>query len=172
MVILFGSRAKGIPTPAPDSDLDLAVMGGAASSVECFRALAEVFPQYPLDMVSLSDADPLLRHEIMGTGILLHGDPDLFCEYKAYAYGILWIPPISVRWRRCYSRKRWPTSTGNFMLRPEIVQRKIQLIADNLVRLVRFKGGIWASGSRRALFCFRAGKAPARQEGEFFGKLF
>jgi hypothetical protein len=54
--------------------------------LDCYADLAEVFRRYSLDLVRLEDADPLLRHEILHQGILLRGDPDLFCEYRAYAY--------------------------------------------------------------------------------------
>ncbi|MBL8501919.1 MAG: hypothetical protein JNL78_00655 [Rhodocyclaceae bacterium] len=45
-----------------------------------------MFPDYSLDAVFLSDADPLFRWEIMRDGLLLHGDPIEFLEYRAFAY--------------------------------------------------------------------------------------
>ena len=87
LVVLFGSRAKGRPPPAPDSDVDIAVLGmPVARSQDGFEALSEVFPDHPLDVVRLEDADPLFRQEIMHKGVLLWGDPNLFCDYRAYAY--------------------------------------------------------------------------------------
>jgi predicted nucleotidyltransferase len=86
MVVAFGSRATGRPVPTPESDLDLAFLGGQASLPTCLRELGPVFPQHDLDLVQLDQADPLLRHEIMRSSVLLYGDPDLYCEYKAYAY--------------------------------------------------------------------------------------
>lgn len=86
MVVAFGSRATGRPIPTPESDLDLALLGGQASQQACLEELGQVFPAHNLDFVELGRADPLLRYEIMRTSVLLHGDPDLYCEYKAYAY--------------------------------------------------------------------------------------
>lgn len=87
LVVLFGSRARGRPPPAPDSDVDIAVLGmPEARYRDGFEALYEVFPEHPLDVVRLENADPLFRHEIMHQGVLLWGDPILFSEYRAYAY--------------------------------------------------------------------------------------
>ena len=87
LVVLFGSRAKGSPPPAPESDVDIAVLGMPEARLwDGFGALYEVFPDHPLDVVRLENADPLFRHEILHKGILLWGDPILFSEYRAYAY--------------------------------------------------------------------------------------
>lgn len=86
-VVLFGSWATSRPVPGPESDVDVAVLGCPAQKLwECAAALAEAFPAQALDIVRLEDADPLLRHEVMQRGIMLWGDPDQFCEYRAYAY--------------------------------------------------------------------------------------
>ena len=86
MVVAFGSRVTGRPVPRPESDLDLALLGGQASLESCLEELGHVFPRHELDLVRLDRADPLLRYEIMRSAVLLHGDPDLYCEYNAYAY--------------------------------------------------------------------------------------
>lgn len=87
LIVLFGSWAKGNPPPGPNSDVDIAVLGLAdAEFWDGFKALSRAFQDYPLDVVLLEHADPLLRHEIMHKGILLWGDVDLFSEYRAYAY--------------------------------------------------------------------------------------
>lgn len=87
LVILFGSRARGSPAPTPDSDIDIAILGLPKSRYwDCLRALGEVFRELPLDVVRLENADPLFRHEVMHKAILLWGDPDLFSEYRAFAY--------------------------------------------------------------------------------------
>jgi uncharacterized protein len=52
----------------------------------CHEALADVFPDAPLDLVLLPDADPLFRWEITRAGVLLWGDPLDFLEYRAFAY--------------------------------------------------------------------------------------
>ncbi len=87
LVVLFGSRARGRPAPAPDSDVDIATLGLAPTHYwDCHRLLSQVFRKYPLDLVRLENSDPLFRHEVMHKAILLWGDPDLYCEYRAYAY--------------------------------------------------------------------------------------
>lgn len=86
MLVAFGSRVTGRPVPTPESDLDLAVLGGQVGLQACLEELGKVFPQHDLDIIQLGRADPLLRHEIMRSAVLLYGDPDLYCEYKAYAY--------------------------------------------------------------------------------------
>lgn len=89
-VVLFGSRVTGRPQPTAESDLDLAVRLGRADAGARFwdvrEAFAGVFAGYSLDLVLLDTADPLLRWEAMGPGVLLAGDVDEFLEYRAYAY--------------------------------------------------------------------------------------
>lgn len=90
MLVAYGSRAGGRPGPTPESDLDLALRGPGPPSWDrlsvCLRRLGDVFPDYPLDLVFLGEADPLFRWEIMGNGMLLFGDPLAFLEYRAFAY--------------------------------------------------------------------------------------
>lgn len=86
MLVAFGSRVTGRPLPTAESDLDLAVLGGQAGLLACLEELGKVFPQHDLDIIQLGQVDPLLRHEVMRSAVLLYGDPDLYCEYKAYAY--------------------------------------------------------------------------------------
>jgi uncharacterized protein len=90
LVVLFGSRATGMPPPPPESDLDVAVLGSRGGAPVtfwgCYRELAEVFGGMDLDLVLLHEADPLLRWEIMSRGSLLCGDPDEFLEYRAFAF--------------------------------------------------------------------------------------
>ncbi len=87
LIVLFGSHARGRPQPGPESDVDVAVYGCPRDRYwECYRAINEAFGRVELDLVRLEDADPLCRHEIMHAAILLEGDPDFFCEYRAYAY--------------------------------------------------------------------------------------
>ena len=85
LVVLYGSYAKR--HASAESDLDIAVHGCPAEKFwECYMSLSELFRGYSLDMVRLEDADALFRHEIMRDGVLLYGNPDLFCEYRAFAY--------------------------------------------------------------------------------------
>lgn len=85
LVVLYGSYARR--RADQQSDLDIAVLGCPPERFwDCYEILSDVFSLYSLDMVRLEDADPLFRHEIMRVSVLLYGDPDLFCEYRAYAY--------------------------------------------------------------------------------------
>jgi predicted nucleotidyltransferase len=85
LVVLYGSHAKH--RAGPESDLDIAILGCQAEEfLDCYSDLAEVFQRYSLDLARLEGAYPLLRHEITHQGVLFWGDPDLFCEYRAYAY--------------------------------------------------------------------------------------
>lgn len=90
MLVAYGSRAGGAREPAPDSDLDLAILGrgfhGWESLSACLKGLENVLGHYSLDVVFLSEADPLFRWEIMRDGLLLFGDPIEFQEYRAFAY--------------------------------------------------------------------------------------
>ncbi len=87
MIVLYGSHARRKPPPGPDSDLDLAILGCPTDRFwTCLQALSAQFPDHPVDLVRLEDADPLLRHEIMSVGRLWYGDPDGFCEYRAFAF--------------------------------------------------------------------------------------
>ena len=87
LVVLFGSRSKHRPSPAPYSDVDIALLGMPEGRFQAgVDALYGVFRDHPLDVVRLEEADPLLRHEIMHEGVLLWGEPGLFCDYRAFAY--------------------------------------------------------------------------------------
>ena len=87
LVILYGSRATWAPPPRPESDVDIAVLGCPTGAYwDCYEGLSQVFESADVDLVRLEDSDPLFRHEIMRQGVLLAGEPDLFCEYRAYAY--------------------------------------------------------------------------------------
>lgn len=87
LVVLFGSRAGGAPAPRADSDWDIAALGCEPGRLlDCQCAISEAIPGASIDLVRLEDADPLLRQEVMAKAVLLYGDPDLFCEYRAYAY--------------------------------------------------------------------------------------
>ncbi|GAB5534156.1 MAG: hypothetical protein Rubg2KO_04050 [Rubricoccaceae bacterium] len=89
LVVGFGSRAsRSERAPAPDSDLDLALLAGDrhVSVFDALDTLAPAFPGADLDLVILNGADPLIRFEAMDGGDLLWGDPDLFAEQAAYAY--------------------------------------------------------------------------------------
>lgn len=87
LVVLYGSYATLRPEPTSESDVDIAVLGCQADKFwECYMTMSEALGSLPVDMVRIEDADALFRHEIMRAAILLYGDPDLFCEYRAYAY--------------------------------------------------------------------------------------
>ncbi len=85
LIILYGSYAKDLAKT--ESDVDIAVLGCPADAFwECYESLSALFPRHSLDMVRLEDADPLFRYEVMRDAVLLYGDPDMFCEYRAFAF--------------------------------------------------------------------------------------
>lgn len=87
LAVLYGSYAKRKPEPGPESDLDIAVLGCPSDKYwECYEALSDVCGDVTLDLVRLEDADALFRYEVMSGSELLHGDPDLYYEQRAYAF--------------------------------------------------------------------------------------
>jgi predicted nucleotidyltransferase len=91
LVVAFGSRIGGALPPGDDSDFDLAVLrdrgrGAPATHAECYSGLAGIFSDLSVDLAFLDDADPLFRHEVMAGAVLLHGDPDLFADFRSFAY--------------------------------------------------------------------------------------
>lgn len=89
-VIGHGSRTTGQPLH-PESDLDIAVVG---KQVVDFDTLLKLYGRFDdifggpheLDLKSLDQADPLFRHEVVRSGILLHGDSTDYEDYKAAVY--------------------------------------------------------------------------------------
>ncbi|SFM59486.1 hypothetical protein SAMN05421721_1138 [Ectothiorhodospira mobilis] len=87
LVVLYGSHAHRSPPPGPGSDVDLALLGCPPEGLlQAQDRLAPLFPGHELDLIRLEAADPLLRYEVLSRGLCLWGDPDLFCEYRAYAF--------------------------------------------------------------------------------------
>jgi predicted nucleotidyltransferase len=87
LIVLFGSWAKLNPLPGAQSDVDVAILGLPAENFwNCYKILRRFFAKNPLDLVRLETADPLFRYEATNRSILLWGDPDLYYEYRAYAY--------------------------------------------------------------------------------------
>ncbi len=86
LAVLFGSRTHG--QARPESDWDVAVAGCPPGRIwELSSALQRALTSgVVVDLVRLEDADTLLRQEIMREAVLLYGDPDLFCEYRAFAF--------------------------------------------------------------------------------------
>lgn len=90
MLVLFGSRVTGSPPPDSHSDLDIAISLAAPRQRmglwEYHEPLGRLFPGESLDLSFLDGADPLFRWEIMRRSVLLWGDPDAYCEMRAFAY--------------------------------------------------------------------------------------
>lgn len=89
LLVLFGSRATGMPSPRRESDADLAfsmMPGKVPDTWQIQAGLAEVFSDIQVDLASLAAADPLFRWEIMRDAVLLWGSPDDFHELRAFAY--------------------------------------------------------------------------------------
>lgn len=87
LAVLYGSHARRRPPPGPESDVDIAVLGCPRDRFwEYFRTLSDIAGHTETDLVRLEDADALFRYEIMQQAVLLYGDPDIFCEYRAFAF--------------------------------------------------------------------------------------
>ena len=90
LILVYGSRALGSPPPNEESDLDIAVLDLKPYSPirysDLHRELFKVFGNYELDLVLLSQADPLFRYEILSRSRLLCGPEAEFLEQKAFAY--------------------------------------------------------------------------------------
>jgi len=87
LVVLYGSHARRNPPPGPESDVDVAVLGCDRKRFwKCQQTLSKAFSTHDLDLVRIEDADPLFRHEVLSVGRLLWGDPDLFFDYRAFAF--------------------------------------------------------------------------------------
>lgn len=89
LLVQFGSTVAG--TTHTGSDLDLAVLLAhpSASYVEeadLQAALQSSVPEREVDLVFLNRADPLLLEQVTGNGRLLHGDPNRWQEFRAYAF--------------------------------------------------------------------------------------
>ncbi len=89
LLVAFGSRVAGSPPPAPESDLDLALLlkygHDEPSAGILISQLPDFFPAHDVDMVILNRADPLLRNEIMRDSILLYGDLDAYTAYRVFS---------------------------------------------------------------------------------------
>ena len=89
MLVAFGSRVTAPPPPGPNSDLDIAISLAAPRQRMGLwtydERLSRLFPGESLDLSFLDGADPLFRWEIMRRSVLLWGDPDAYCEMRAFA---------------------------------------------------------------------------------------
>jgi len=88
-VVLFGSYAEQKETPVSDLDIAVYLKRQPLSYhefAELYFSLAEIFPQFEVDLAILNTADPLFRYEITRKGRLLYGDELAYLEYKAFAF--------------------------------------------------------------------------------------
>ena len=89
LLVQFGSTITG--TTHPGSDLDLAVLlreapGSYGRQSELHAALQSSVPDREVDLAILNHADPLLLKQVTEHGRLLHGDPNRWQEFRAYAF--------------------------------------------------------------------------------------
>ena len=89
LLVQFGSTVTGVAHPA--SDLDLAALmahepGAYAHEADLGAALQSCVPGREVDLVILNHADPLLLKQVTENGVLLHGDPNRWQEFRAYAF--------------------------------------------------------------------------------------
>lgn len=89
-IVLFGSRAKGVPRE--DSDFDMAVYTDEFNDLNAYNAvlfgLAEILkiPAENVDLTNLKNANPLLRYEITKEGKLLYGNEMDYLNFIAFAF--------------------------------------------------------------------------------------
>lgn len=90
LIIAFGSTARGTAHVQSDRDLAVRLRGGndfeTGRYAELEHALHKIFPERPLDLTLINRADPLLLHEIVERGELLHGRSEDLAELRIYAY--------------------------------------------------------------------------------------
>ena len=89
LLVQFGSTIAG--TTHSGSDVDLAVLlarapGSYAQEADLQAALQSSVPDREVDLVFLNHADPLLLKQVTENGVLLHGDPNRWQEFRAYAF--------------------------------------------------------------------------------------
>jgi len=93
LIVLFGSRVEKSATA--QSDYDIAVLTEAEknigelsnySNILLFLRQALNIPDYKIDLTNINNANPLLLREIFSQGKLLYGNPNIFAEYRAFAF--------------------------------------------------------------------------------------
>jgi predicted nucleotidyltransferase len=103
---LFGSRAGG--RPRPDSDWDLAVylsdaLHPAQRATARDRIVAALEPEYPVDLVVLNEAPPLLAHRaIQGERVLMRDEP----AFVRFAVRTLAASGDEAHWRDLHAREQ------------------------------------------------------------------
>ncbi len=77
LVVLFGSRAKGVARPESDSDIGVLRRQGLLTSLQfndLFSGLSEILPFREIDLVDLRRAPPLLKYGVAHYGKILYED--------------------------------------------------------------------------------------------------
>ena len=77
LVYLFGSLVKGEGA----EDLDLAVLPGKKGMGSLRESICEVLDTYRIDLVNLETASPILRFEVIKTGVLIYKKNELAENY-------------------------------------------------------------------------------------------
>ncbi len=90
LLVLYGSRAKGIERKG--SDMDIAVLARKPIDFKTFLNLYSALSQVlaplegELDLVELRGKDPLFLYQIFTNCHLLYGDPVTYNEFQAFAF--------------------------------------------------------------------------------------
>ncbi|MGQ0678150.1 MAG: type VII toxin-antitoxin system MntA family adenylyltransferase antitoxin [Actinomycetota bacterium] len=88
LVMIFGSRARGVHRP--DSDLDVAILFGPGTSIDLAvldAAREALGGGDELDLVCLNEADPLLLKEVALDGVpIFEYRPGTVEEFRILAY--------------------------------------------------------------------------------------
>ena len=90
LLVLYGSRAKGIERKG--SDMDIAVFARKPIDFKTFLNLYSALNQVlaslegELDLVELRGKDPLFLYQIFTNCHLLYGAPSIYNEFRAFAF--------------------------------------------------------------------------------------
>lgn len=103
---LFGSRASG--SPRADSDWDLAVfldpsLDGPSRAAKRAHLIAELEPEYRVDLVVLNDAPPLVAHRALCGERLFVRDPAAYVRFFVHT---LALALDESHWNEIHARAR------------------------------------------------------------------
>lgn len=99
LAVLFGSAAEG--RERPSSDLDIGVLGDDDTATSRLAVVLSRLTGRRVEIVSLSEAPPLLRFEIARAGrVLIERTPHLWTDFRARAMVDWWDwAPIARRFQ-------------------------------------------------------------------------
>lgn len=88
LILAFGSQIKG--QAKRESDLDVAVLDLEPETYKRFGdiylAFSNIFSNYNVDLRFLKGAEPVFLFQVFKNSQLLYGDPQIYYNYKVFAY--------------------------------------------------------------------------------------